>query len=250
VGSSKEIKMYEELLENTGLTKNESAVYLALLKKGKSTSYNIVREAKISSGKIYETLDRLQQKGLVKSVIENGVKHFIANDPEALFEYLKQKEQAIRNKEEELHKILPQLKNLKLKEDIEEVALITGFRGISPVVYKALENAKNIKIMGVRSTKNVQFNNFWKNWHRQRILEKKKAQILFSDNGSDYWKFFKELKYTEVKESLTISPSAIMIIDNNSFIFSYEEELKCIHIVSEPTAKSFNGFFDSLWKAS
>jgi sugar-specific transcriptional regulator TrmB len=242
--------MYEELLENTGLTKNESAVYLTLLKRGKSTSYNIVKEAKVSSGKIYETLDRLQQKGLIKTVSENGVKHFIANDPEALFDYLKQKEQAIRDKENELHKILPKLKDLRLKEDVEEVAMITGFRGISPVVYKALENAKNIRIMGVRSTKNVQFNNFWKNWHRQRISEKKKAQILFSDKGSEYWKFFKELKYTEVKESLTISPSAIMIIDNNSFIFSYDEEFKCIHIISESTAKSFNGFFDSMWKVN
>ncbi|MBS3123803.1 hypothetical protein J4437_04160 [Candidatus Woesearchaeota archaeon] len=240
--------MYESLLENTGLTKNEAAAYLALLKNGKSTSYKIVREAKMSSGKIYETLDKLQQKGLIKSILENGVKHFTANDPEALFEYLKQKEQAIIEKEKELHKILPNLKDLRIKEEIEEVGLISGFRGISPLVYKALENAKSIKIMGVSSTKNVKFNNFWKNWHRERILKKKKAQIIFSDKGSDYWKFFKKLELTEVKESLIISPSAIMIIDEQSFIFSYDQELKCIHIVSESIAKSFSGFFDSIWK--
>lgn len=244
--------MYEEILENTGLTKNESAVYLTLLRSGKSTAYHIVQEASVSSGKIYETLDKLAQKGLVKSVIENGVKHFIANDPESLFEYIRQKEEELQAKEKELHKVLPQLKNLKMREDVEEVALVSGFRGIGPLVNRALDSQSSqvIKVMGVRSSKNVKFNNFWKNWHQTRISKKIQAQMLFSDKGSDYWKFFKVLKYTEVKESLSISPSAIMIIGNNTFIFSYDEEFKCIHIISESVAKSFNGFFDSLWKLS
>jgi sugar-specific transcriptional regulator TrmB len=243
--------MYEEFLEGAGLTKNESAVYIALLKKGKSTAYQIVREAHVSSGKIYETLSKLSEKGMIKSVIENGVKHFSANDPESLFDLLKEKEKNLQEKEKELHKILPQLQGLKFLENkIEEVALIKGFRGISPIVYKVLDQGKNIKIMGLRSSKSVKFNNFWKNWHRKRIIEKKKAYLLFSDKGSEYWKFFKKQPYTVVRESLSVSPSAIMIVDDNVFIFSYEEEFTCIHIISSSIAKSFTGFFDSLWNFS
>ena len=84
--------MYEEFLEGTGLTRNEAAVYLTLLQIGKSKASKIIKDSKVSSGKIYETLEKLSTKELVKSIIENGVKHFIANKPESLLDYLKQKE--------------------------------------------------------------------------------------------------------------------------------------------------------------
>jgi hypothetical protein len=34
----------------------------------------------------------------------------------------------------------------------------------------------------------------------------------------------------------------------HSLIFSYEEEFTCIHIVSPEIAKSFDSFFESMWK--
>ena len=241
--------MYEELLRACGLTQNESLVYLALLKIGKSKSGEIVKEAKISGGKIYETLYKLVDKGLVKTVSENKIKYFIANEPETLISYIKEKEKLLREKEEKLEKILPDLKLLRKKEKgLEIVSLIKGLKGIFSLVDNALDNAKQIKIMGVRSSKNVKYNNFWRNWHRKRVQLKKKAQILFSDKDTEYWNFFKKLKYTEVKEITHFTPSAIMIIDDNVFIFSYEEEFTCIHIISESITISFSEFFNDLWK--
>ena len=242
---------HEELLKACGLTQNEGLVYLSLLKIGKATSSKIVKEANISSGKIYETLEKLIHKGLVKSIIENGVKNFMANEPEMLIEYIKDKERELHKKEEELEKILPQLKSLKEHEHrLENVSLIKGLRGIKPLIYESLEKSKAIKIMGVTSKKDIQFNNFWEAWHIERIRLRKKAKIIFSDKNTDYWKFYKKLKYTEVKEILSFTPSAILIIDLNLFIFSYEEELTCIHIKSKSISDSFSQFFDGLWRVA
>jgi sugar-specific transcriptional regulator TrmB len=241
--------MYEELLSECGLTKNESLAYLTLLRIGKSKSGEIVREAGISGGKIYETLYKLVDKGIVKYVNENGVKYFMANDPDSLILYVKERERKLIEKEKELEKVLPSLSGLKREDSsFESVFLIKGIRGISNVVYEVLEKGTSVKVMGVRSSKDERYNNFWMNWHRKRVEMKKEAKMLFSDKKTDYWKFFKGLKYTQVKEILHFSPSAIMIIDNHSFIFSYDKELICIHIVSEPIAKSFSNFFDDLWK--
>jgi sugar-specific transcriptional regulator TrmB len=244
--------MYENLLIESGLTKNESLAYLALLKIGKAKSGKIVKESNISSGKIYETLSKLASKGLVKSVSENGVKHFIANKPASIINFIKEKEQALHNKQKELEKILPHLEKISGEDiDTENVSLIKGFRGVSPSIYDSLEKGNLIKIMGVRSSKNVKFNNFWKSWHKRRIELKKNAQMLFSDKNTDYWKFFKNLKYTEVRETLSFSPSALMIIDDECFIFSYEEdELVCINISSKSISGSFRSFFDGLWSYS
>ncbi len=57
--------MNNKLLEEIGLTKGEISVYLALLKIGETTTGKIIEEAQISSGKIYEILDKLIKKGMV-----------------------------------------------------------------------------------------------------------------------------------------------------------------------------------------
>jgi sugar-specific transcriptional regulator TrmB len=240
--------MYDKLLEECGFTKNESLTYLALLKLGKSKSGEIVREAKVSGGKIYETLYKLVDKGVVKEVIENGVKRFIANDTKSLLIYIKERQRLLEEKEQELEKVLPMLSNIESNFVSESVSLIKGLRGISAIVYQDLDKAESIRIMGVRSSKDEKYNNFWMNWHRKRTSLKKEAKLLFSDKNTDYWKFFKELRYTEVKELLHLSPSAIMIIDTDSFIFSYDKDLTCIHIQSDQISQSLSNFFDDLWK--
>ncbi len=243
--------MYERLLEGSGLTKNESAVYLALLQIGKSKTGEIVHEAKVSSGKIYETLEKLADKGLVKSVTENGVKHFIANDPEALLDFLKEKKREMYDKEKELEKVLPELKTLKqFDEKLETVSLLKGMRGVHPLIYGCLEKGENIRIMGIRSSKNIKYNNFWKRWHQRRLQLKKNAKLIFCDKNTDYWRYFKPMENTEVREFLSFTPSATMVVDDNVFIFSYDEDLTCIHINSKSIATSFERFFDGLWEIS
>ena len=51
--------MNEQLLEEIGLTKGEIKVYLTLLRLGETTTGKIIEKAQISSGKIYEILDKL-----------------------------------------------------------------------------------------------------------------------------------------------------------------------------------------------
>ena len=244
--------MYESIIERLGLTKNETLTYIALLKLGKSKSSTIVQEAKISSGKIYETLYKLIEKGIVKTLTERGVKYFIANDPKALLLYINEKERELEKRKKDFENILPELSKISNSETKKEVvSLIKGFRGITPQIYEALEKCKSeIKVMGVRSSKDIKFNNFWKKYHVYRTRLKKNAKMLFSDSDTDYWKFFKKLKLTEVKETLSLSPSAIMIVGDNVFIFSYDQDITCIHIASESITKSFNSFFDSLWKST
>ena len=105
--------MYEELLKQIGLTENEAKVYEALIKIGNSTSSKIVSTAKISGGKIYETLDKLHQKGLISTSIINGVKHFQATKPESIMNFIDEQKKELLQKEEQFKKIIPQIYLLK-----------------------------------------------------------------------------------------------------------------------------------------
>lgn len=240
--------MYEDLLRECGLTKNESLVYLALLRIGKSKSGELVKEARISGGKIYETLYKLIQKGLVVSLIENKIKCFIANDPKTLLSYLEDKKNLLEEKEAKLKKLLPEFNLLKKHKDkLDNVVLIRGMKGIFSVVDKYLMEAKSIKIMGVTSFKKEMYNDFWRRWHIRRVKLKKRAEILIFDKNTEYGEFFSNLNYTKIREFKHFTPSSIMILDKSLFIFSYDEDFICVHLNSESISKSFLEFFEGLW---
>src|SRR3989338_74358 len=80
--------MYEELLQDLGLTKSEIAVYFALLDLGSSSTGHIIKKAGIAAGKIYLILNKLTQKGLVTYAISSGTKYYQAKDPQRLVDYM------------------------------------------------------------------------------------------------------------------------------------------------------------------
>jgi len=70
-----------ETLENVGLTKNESIVYLTLLRIGTAKTGEILNKSHLNSGKIYEILESLKEEGLVSESIINNIRHFTAAPP-------------------------------------------------------------------------------------------------------------------------------------------------------------------------
>ena len=242
--------MQEKLLTEAGLTVNEAKVYLSLLKLGKATSGKIVKEAHIAGGKIYETIYKLINKGLVEVVIENNVNAGLST-MEGFLLYMEERKDKLTQQAERLAGIIPDLQKIKnLTEPPENVYLVKGFRGIKPLVDAAILHAKGeFLIMGVRSSKEAQFNIFWQHWHQERVRQHKKARLIFTDRDTAYWKFFQNVKLTKTRSISSLSPSAIMTVDNQAFIFSYDQkEFTCIHIVSDSIARSFASFFEGLWQ--
>ena len=65
--------MNTQTLEKLGLSKAEIKVYLTLLELGSTQSGRIVRETDFRKSTVYESIRRLQEKGLVSHVIKNGI---------------------------------------------------------------------------------------------------------------------------------------------------------------------------------
>src|SRR3989344_8588352 len=109
--------MHEKVLEDLGLTKTSG----------------------IHASKVYEYLEKLIQKGLVSYVIKANKKHFQAANPGYLKEFLREKQQKIKEQEKEIDSILPDLQkiqkegNITIKSEVYE-----GLRGIKSFYEKAL----------------------------------------------------------------------------------------------------------------
>ena len=66
------------LLEELGLTKNESKVYLALLELGSTAAGPLIKKIGMHRAAVYDIIDLLTGKGLVSYVIKANRKYFEA----------------------------------------------------------------------------------------------------------------------------------------------------------------------------
>lgn len=104
--------MYEEQLKELGLTDNEVRIYLVLLKNGLLNPYKLSELTGLHRGYIYDSLERMQEKGIVNVVMKANKKHYQATSPENLAELLELRLEGLKE-------IVPDLKKLMLIEKEE-----------------------------------------------------------------------------------------------------------------------------------
>ncbi|MBI5148271.1 helix-turn-helix domain-containing protein [Candidatus Pacearchaeota archaeon] len=244
--------MNEKVLEEIGLTKGEIKVYLTLLQIGETTTGKIIEEAQISSGKIYEILDKLIKKGLVSYIIKEKTKYFAAASPNRILDYLHEKEKSLKEKEKDFIAELPALKEIEKRGKKEyEIHLFKGFRGFKTAIYEALDELTQkdeILAMGIISTKSEQYNTLWIAWHRNRIKRKIKCRAIFSDKKTEYFKDLKKLKLIKLKVLEGITPTAVDIMGNRVLILTHGKEPSVLSIKNPEISQSFRTFFETLWK--
>ncbi len=246
--------MNEKLLEKIGLTKGEIRVYLTLLKIGETTTGKIIEEAEISSGKIYEILDKLIRKGLAGYIVKDKTKYFTASSPNRILDFVRKKERELKEKEDDLKNELPLL--LKLREGTKgshETMLFRGLGGIRTAIFETLESVGSkdeVLAMGLVSSKGEKYNVLWEGWHSLRVKRRIACRAIFSDKDNDYYGAFGKMKQTKVRVLEGVTPSAIDIIGDRVLIFTYGEEPSCLVINNPEVAKSFRVFFETMWKVA
>lgn len=239
--------MQNELRE-LGLTDGEIKVFLALFDLGLSTKTPIAKKSKVSQSKVYEILDRLIEKGLVSEILKNNVKHFQAELPSRLKDYLNNKKKKLEFQEKIVQDLIPQLEMKRRKKEGEYSAVVfKGVEGIKTALREMLDEGNEFLAMGVRSSKKEVYNRAILHWHNKRIKKKINARVIFSEKG-DYLEKYKKMKFTKIKYLPDITPSAVGILGERVIICTFEEELNCLLIKSKDVSDSFKQFFESLWK--
>ena len=97
--------MYEEELKELGLTKNEAKIYSTLLEYGILNPTKLAEKTGLHRSYIYDTLERLLEKGIVNTILIAKKKNYQAVDPKILKESYELKLKKIND-------ILPQLYGL------------------------------------------------------------------------------------------------------------------------------------------
>src|SRR3989344_1841487 len=235
-----------EIIKELGLTNTEIKVYLALFKIGLSLASKISKEAQTERAVTYHILHKLISKGIVSYVIKENRKYFSATDPEKLLDILKNKEEAVRE-------LIPQLKALKLpikEEPIIEV--YKGIEGLKTVLNDILDERKDYYMIGYTGEASKRGKYWFTHWMRRRIKMKIKRNILFPDD----WKGKKETMFPLTKKRFLpkgyVTPVSTFMygIDKVLIFLPTEDDFTGIIIKSKEVWKAYRNTFDILWKIS
>lgn len=239
----------ENHLQELGLSLNESKIYLFLLKKGKSSSGPIIKETKISNSRVYESLNSLITKGLVKYIITKTGKIFEASEPNMFLEIEEERKKKIE-------KLIPNLNSLKQTTQFEtDTAIYEGFEGFKTAFKKIINDCPENESIFILGFSEQQFSNdslrlFLSNMNRKSQEKKQKLKIILDQSskqnlGKDREKeIFSETRYMPKGY---ISPAAMDIFQDYVYIFLWDEQPFVFMIKNQKIADSFKQYFNVLW---
>ncbi len=242
----------EQQLEQLGLSKNESKIYLYLLKKGSTTTGSIIKHTGIANSRVYESLNSLVSKGLVTYSIQKNGKHFQAADPNKFLEIEKEREY-------QLHSILPDLIKLRdLSKEETSSAVYEGFEGFKTAFKQIIDDCPNngtIFILGFSEQQyaSKSLRTFLANMNLKSSEKKQKLKIILDSSArKTLGKDREKEKFSEVRYMPQgyISPAAIDTFEDYVYIFLWENKPFVFMIKNKAIADSFRHYFRFLWSTS
>src|SRR3989344_9700313 len=235
------------VLEDLGLSEIESKVYLTLLGLGTSGAGQIIKKTALHKATVYNTLDKLIEKGIASFIIVGKERIFRAEPPETFLDMLKYKEQRFRE-------ILPELKQKAGALKVEEFATIySGTQGIKSVCESILEELKpngTYIDFGVSGLFRSVMQTYWYQWQKKKLLYKIKSKCIFDESVKENKELLKEYvgqcKFTPSKY---YSPADTMIYNDKVVLIIWRAVPPfAIKIRSKDLAQAYRNQFKLLWK--
>ncbi len=119
--------MFEQFLEEIGLSEKEASVYIALLQVDAAPIHDIATKTGIKRTTVYPVLESLQKKGLVSETQKDKKVLFQAAPPERLETYVERQKILFEEKTKRLKDIIPQMKSIQREQG--ERPIIKSFQG-------------------------------------------------------------------------------------------------------------------------
>jgi sugar-specific transcriptional regulator TrmB len=247
--------MFKETLVKIGLTSTEAKIYEALLSHGTLKTSEILKETKMNSGRIYDILANLQNKGFISTTTENGIKKFKAAPPHIIEEYLKEQESQIKEKQLEISKLLPSLEKIygqnKEETKVEVYIGSKGMRTAYEILFKEADKDKNLYVTGI--TKQANYTSWLPTLlktfiypTRQRLRLKTKKIMNEEARKEEIWHTDK----SEIRYLPLTALTSYEILGNIVIIQVAQEETINLVIKSKQVADDFREQFNLLWKSA
>jgi sugar-specific transcriptional regulator TrmB len=243
-----------KVLEDIGLSRGESKVYLALLNLGTTTTGPISKKSGVSASKVYKILDKLSVKGLVSYVLIGKTKNYSASNPESILNIVKEKESKLQKDADEFLKILPELrKEIDFSRSKARVEVYEGYKGLTSVfdeIPGTLKKGETLYTLGIPNLANGPLQRYLVHFYKLLGKNGIKSKAIYNENARATATERKN-KYSEFKfmPKGIITPAIISVYKDRTIINirSEKEQTFLFVIYSKETADSFKQYFNIMW---
>lgn len=240
--------IYSKLLK-LGLDKNEAMTYLSLLKLGEVGASKIVKDTSLHGQTVYNALDNLESKNLIKFTLINGRKKFSAQSPSILIDLIEKQKTIATDIAEDIEKRFSTV-------DIQSIEIIKGKESFISLEFKLLEechNGSEILVFGGPGDSYIK--NLGRNFNEYEYKRKKKevaVKYLGIKEQEQYLRNSVNERYQfdyRILSGVLSGVTNLCVFDNSTVaIYLYDETVTLIIIRNKKVAKSYADFFESLWK--
>lgn len=236
-------------LNELGLSKNEGAVYLTLLKLCSASAGKITEQSGVHRRNVYDALERLGKRGLVSHEIKGRTKHFRAASPMNLLQIIEDDRESLRIKEDKAQSIASGLMPafMRSRENKASVTIHKGVRGIRTVLEDILSTGEENRVLGAHRPPEV-IASYLTNFHTRRVKLGIRNRLIFN-NDFERSDELAKLPHTKVKRMpiKQDKTTAINIYGDKVAILSWSEPISIL-IEDRKIADNFRCYFDFLWK--
>lgn len=235
----------EEVLQDLGLSINETKVFVALLNLGATTAGKVADKCKLHRTNVYDALERLSEKGLVSHIIKDETKIFEAAEPESL-------SRLVDERKAKLESIMPQLLLDKQLAKKTSAHIFEGVKALKLAFYNLLKYNKPIHLYGLPRHAPEMVKGFIDLFHKTRIQRKILMQHIYNENAQERIKYLNSLDYTQAKflPHQFDTPISTLTCGDEVLIIYWLEPLTFIRIESKQLADTYKKYFEVLYKTA
>jgi len=246
----KDIESQQKSLESIGLSANEAAAYIALLKLGKGTVSEVSRKASLNRTTGYDVLDRLVSKKLVSISGKEPKQEYIAESPDQLEKLVFDEFEKKKNELAQVSQVIPELKSMHNVAGRPQIRFYEGKEGLRQVYEDTLSSHEPIRAYASVDDVHAALPGYFPEYYKRRTRKGIPIRAIFTDNeeGRELSKHDIE----EIRQSAFVSAEKygfhpeINIYDNKVMIASWREKLGII-IESGEIADAMKKIFELAW---
>lgn len=242
--------MINKDLERLGLSPTESTLYLALLKLGVSDVQSLIQETNLYKSNIYQSLERLIEKGLVSKVLDSNKRIYQIQEPRSLIDFIEKKKHEIEIQEQIARDLSKKVKIKKKELSFSETAsVMRGIPAVKQVFNEIIELGKDYIAFGAPRESEIMGDLFWQNIHLRQHHNNIKVKMIFH-KSLQHWK--RKVRFSNITlkfQEEDFEPiTETVVYGNKTAIIVWEEKPIVTIIINKHVSDSYRQIFEVLWK--
>jgi sugar-specific transcriptional regulator TrmB len=230
----------EKILSDLGLSKNESKVYLALLRYGRMQLRDITKTTGLYRQNALESLTRLQDKGLVAIAYEGKRKAYSAVSPTRLRVLLEEKEKRLET-------LLPQLLSIRAVTEKPKIDILSGKEGLKTILNDEIAVGKTMHTLQSAQTVEALAGDYLSISREKRWRAGITFKIIYSEKDREFGEKARKYPKTQVRYLDEDFGPVTTDVYGDRTVLIFGSEPTILRITDEEVARRFLQFFKMNW---